>query len=134
MAKPSVNSDEPDSRNAFGMLSRVNGSSISANPTYRQQIQPTSRANRNVGAPADRIFSRRYRFWMRAVISRKASSTVRATKVPITEPRFRGISRVLMTLDPVSNSRNTPAANPAQAITLSSHRRISRHKGISRAR
>src|SRR5260370_23255987 len=42
-------------------------------------------------------------------------SMVRATPVPMPELRLRGISRVLMTLDPVSSSRQAPATDPSHA-------------------
>jgi hypothetical protein len=116
VAKPRVNSEEPDSRNAVGTFVLVNGSSISANPTYRHRIQVTSSVNRNIGAPAARIRSRRCRLPIRQVSIREQLSTRRATTLLIDELRFCGISSVLMTLDPVTSSRHRPPAKPSQAM------------------
>ena len=118
MAKPRVNSEEPDSRNAAGTLVLVNGSSISANATYRHRVQLTSSVNRNIGAPAARIRSRRCRLSIRQVSIREQASTSRATTLLIDELRFCGISSVLMTLDPVTSSRHRPPAKPSQAMPL----------------
>src|SRR6266536_2127618 len=116
-ANPSVNIEDPASREAAGSPPRLNGHSTSVKPANTSTSQLTSRLMRKAGAPVPSTFSLRLRSAIRSLARRYASRTERATREVSTGLAGRGINRVLITLEAVSSSTAMPTASPSQAMT-----------------